>query len=189
MNKGVVLPKVNFPTRVRNDELGGDNPFEWRQVNSSFLFGGKDLHKRVVVFSLPGAFTPTCSTYQLPDFERLMAEGEFAKYGIDDVYCVSVNDSFVMNCWAKDQNLEHVKVVPDGSGEFTRKMGMLVDKSNIGFGMRSWRYAMIVKNGVVEEFLPEPGFEDNHGEDPYSVSSPQNVLRVLDILEPAVAPV
>jgi len=189
MNKGVVLPQVTFPTRVRNDELGGDNPFEWRQVSSSFLFGGKDLKKRVVVFSLPGAFTPTCSTYQLPDFEKLAAEGKFAEYGIDDIYCISVNDSFVMNCWAKDQNLEHVKVVPDGSGEFTRKMGMLVDKSNLGFGMRSWRYAMIVKDGVVEEFLPEPGFEDNHGEDPYGVSSPQNVLRVLNVLEPAVAPV
>jgi peroxiredoxin len=94
-----------------------------------------------------------------------------------------------MNCWAKDQNLEHVKVVPDGTGEFTRKMGMLVDKSNIGFGMRSWRYAMIVKNGVVEEFLPEPGFADNHGEDPYGESSPQNVLKVLEGLEVSGAPV
>jgi peroxiredoxin len=189
MIKGFTLPQVTFPTRVRNDELGGDNPFEWRNVSSSFLFGGKDLHKRVVVFSLPGAFTPTCSTYQLPDFERLMAEGEFAKYGIDDVYCVSVNDSFVMNCWAKDQGLENVKVVPDGSGEFTRKMGMLVDKANLGFGYRSWRYAMIVNNGVVEEFLPEPGFEDNHGEDPYGESSPQNVLKVLESMEVTGAPV
>lgn len=191
MIKGFELPQVTFPTRVRNDELGGDNPFEWRQVSSSFLFGGKEviLKKRCIVFSLPGAFTPTCSTYQLPDFEKLAAEGEFAKYGIDDIYCVSVNDTFVMNCWARDQKLEHVKVVPDGTGEFTRKMGMLVDKSNIGFGMRSWRYAMIVKDGVVESFLPEPGFADNHGEDPYGESSPQNVLKVLESLEPAVAPV
>ena len=189
MIKGVTLPQVTFPTRVRNDELGGDNPFEWRNVSSSFLFGSQDLKKRVVVFSLPGAFTPTCSTYQLPDFEKLVAEGEFGKYGIDDIYCVSVNDTFVMNCWAKDQNLEHVKVVPDGTCEFTRKMGMLVDKSNIGFGMRSWRYAMIVKNGVVEEFLPEPGFADNHGEDPYGESSPQNVLKVLEGLEVSGAPV
>lgn len=191
MIKGFELPQVTFPTRVRNDELGGDNPFEWRQVSSSFLFGGKEviLKKRCIVFSLPGAFTPTCSTYQLPDFEKLAAEGEFAKYGINDIYCVSVNDTFVMNCWARDQKLEHVKVVPDGTGEFTRKMGMLVDKSNIGFGMRSWRYAMIVKDGVVESFLPEPGFADNHGEDPYGESSPQNVLKVLESLEPAVAPV
>ena len=189
MIKGVTLPQVTFPTRVRNDELGGDNPFEWRSVSSSFLFGSNDLKKRVVVFSLPGAFTPTCSTYQLPDFEKLAAEGEFAKYGIDDIYCVSVNDTFVMNCWARDQKLEHVKVVPDGTGEFTRKMGMLVDKSNIGFGMRSWRYAMIVKDGVVESFLPEPGFADNHGEDPYGESSPQNVLKVLEGLEVSGAPV
>ena len=190
MIKGMTLPEVTFPTRVRNDELGGDNPFEWRNVTSSFLFGKKEsVKKRCVVFSLPGAFTPTCSTYQLPDFERLMEEGEFAKYGIDDVYCISVNDSFVMNCWAKDQGLNNVKVVPDGSGEFTRKMGMLVSKDNLGFGMRSWRYAMIVKNGVIEEFLPEPNFRDNADDDPYGVSSPQNVLKVLDAMEPAVAPV
>lgn len=192
MNKGVVLPQVTFQTRVRNDDLtksGAENPFEWRSVSSSFLFGSKDLRKRVVVFSLPGAFTPTCSTYQLPDFEKLAADGEFDKYGIDDIYCVSVNDSFVMNCWAKDQKLEHVKVVPDGSGEFTRKMGMLVDKDNLGFGYRSWRYAMIVKDGVVEAWLPEPGFRDLAGDDPYGESSPQNVLKVLESLEPAVAPV
>lgn len=189
MNKGVKLPVVNFQTRVRDESIGGDNPYRWATVNSQFLFGSKDIPKRVVVFSLPGAFTPTCSTYQLPDFERLMAEGKFADYGIDDVYCVSVNDSFVMNCWARDQKLENVKVVPDGSGEFTRKMGMLVDKDNLGFGYRSWRYAMIVKNGVIEAFLPEEGFADNHPEDPYGESSPQNVLKVLESLEPAVAPV
>ena len=189
MNKGVKLPVVNFQTRVRDESIGGDNPFRWQTVRSDALFGSADIKKRVVVFSLPGAFTPTCSTYQLPDFEKLANEGKFAEYGIDDIYCISVNDSFVMNCWAKDQGLENVKVVPDGSGEFTRKMGMLVDKANLGFGMRSWRYAMIVKDGVVEEFLPEPGFEDNHGEDPYGESSPQNVLKVLESLEPAVAPV
>ena len=182
MIKGFELPQVTFRTRVRNDELGGDNPYEWRNVSSSFLFGGKEviLKKRCIVFSLPGAFTPTCSTYQLPDFEKMAADGDFHAYGIEDIYCISVNDSFVMNCWAKDQNLKEVKVVPDGSGEFTRKMGMLVDKSNLGFGMRSWRYAMIVKDGVVEHFLPEPGFADNHGEDPYGESSPQNVLKVLE---------
>ena len=179
MNKGVKLPVVEFQTRVRDESIGGDNPFRWQTVRSDALFGSDDIKKRVVVFSLPGAFTPTCSTFQLPDFERLMAEGEFAKYGIDDVYCVSVNDSFVMNCWARDQKLENVKVVPDGSGEFTRKMGMLVDKDNLGFGMRSWRYAMIVKDGVIEAFLPEEGFADNHLEDPYGESSPQNVLEVL----------
>lgn len=196
MNKGVKLPVVNFQTRVRDESIGGDNPYRWQTVNSQFLFGSADVKsvsdlfkKRVVVFSLPGAFTPTCSTYQLPDFERLMAEGEFAKYGIDDVYCISVNDSFVMNKWAQDQGLKNVKVVPDGSGEFTRKMGMLVDKDNLGFGYRSWRYAMIVKDGVIEAFLPEPNFRDNADDDPYGESSPQNVLKVLESLEVTGAPV
>ena len=182
MKEGFTLPQVTFPTRVRNDELGGDNPFEWRQVSSSFLFGGKEqiLKKRCIVFSLPGAFTPTCSTYQLPDFEKMAADGDFHAYGIEDIYCVSVNDTFVMNCWARDQKLEHVKVVPDGTGEFTRKMGMLVDKSNIGFGMRSWRYAMIVKDGVIEKWFEEPGREDNHPEDPYGETSPENVMHYLN---------
>lgn len=189
MNKGVKLPVVNFQTRVRDESIGGDNPYRWQTVNSQFLFGNENIKKRVVVFSLPGAFTPTCSTYQLPDFERLMAEGEFTKYGVDDVYCISVNDSFVMNKWAQDQGLKNVKVVPDGSGEFTRKMGMLVDKDNLGFGMRSWRYAMIVKGGVIEEFLPEPDLRDNADDDPYGESSPQNVLKVLDSLEVVGVPV
>ena len=178
MKDGVCLPIVNFPTRVRNDELEGPNPFEWRQVNSSFLFGGDKLNKRVVIFSLPGAFTPTCSTYQLPGFENNAQA--FYDAGIDDIYCVSVNDSFVMNCWAKDQGLENVKVVPDGSGRFTRQMGMLVDKDNLGFGYRSWRYAAVVKNGVVEKWFEEPGREDNHGDDPYGETSPENVLKYLN---------
>jgi peroxiredoxin len=178
MKDGVCLPIVNFPTRVRNDELEGPNPFEWRQVSSTFLFGGNKLNKRVVIFSLPGAFTPTCSTYQLPGFENNAQA--FYDAGIDDIYCVSVNDSFVMNCWAKDQGLENVKVVPDGSGRFTRQMGMLVDKDNLGFGHRSWRYAAVVKNGVVEKWFEEPGREDNHGEDPYGETSPENVLKYLN---------
>lgn len=178
MKDGVCLPVVNFPTRVRNDELEGPNPFEWRQVSSSFLFGGDKLNKRVVIFSLPGAFTPTCSTYQLPGFENNAQA--FYDAGIDDIYCVSVNDSFVMNCWAKDQGLENVKVVPDGSGRFTRQMGMLVDKDNLGFGYRSWRYAAVVKNGVVEKWFEEPGREDNHGDDPYGETSPENVLKYLN---------
>ena len=189
MNKGVKLPVVEFQTRVRDESIGGDNPYRWQTVRSDGLFGSDDIKKRVVVFSLPGAFTPTCSTFQLPDFERLMSEGEFKKYGISDVYCISVNDSFVMNCWARDQKLENVKVVPDGSGKFTRQMGMLVDKDNLGFGMRSWRYAMIVKDGVIEEFLVEPKRRDNADDDPYGESSPQNVLKVLESLEVTGAPV
>ena len=170
---GKKVPAVDFQTRIRDESIGGDNPFRWETVSSNTCFSGK----RVIVFSLPGAFTPTCSTYQLPDFEKLYEE--FRKLGIDEIYCLSVNDTFVMNAWARWQGLNHVKVLPDGSGEFTRKMGMLVAKDNLGFGMRSWRYAAVVNDGVVERWFEEPGFSDNCPDDPYGVSSPQNILETL----------
>lgn len=167
------VPNVTFKTRVRDDSIEGDNPFRWQEVTSDDLFAGR----RVIVFSLPGAFTPTCSTYQLPDFEKMYAD--FTAKGIDDIYCLSVNDSFVMNAWAKSQQLNNVKVIPDGSGEFTRRMGMLVKKDNLGFGDRSWRYAMVVNNSVIEQMFVEPGFEDNCESDPYGESSPQNIMSAL----------
>lgn len=167
------VPSVFFQTRVRDEAIGGDNPYRWQEVSSTELFD----NKRVILFALPGAFTPTCSTYQLPDFEKLYPS--FQERGIQEIYCLSVNDSFVMNAWAKQQGLQNVKVIPDGSGEFTRKMGMLVSKDNLGFGMRSWRYAVILNDGVVEQAFVEPGFEDNAGGDPYAVSSPQNILDAL----------
>lgn len=177
MSQGTTLPVVTFKTRVRDESIGGDNPFRWEDVRSDALFGSDANPRRVVLFSLPGAFTPTCSTFQLPGFEK-NAEA-FAAAGIDDIYCLSVNDSFVMNAWAKGQQLENVKVIPDGSGEFTEKMGMLVDKDNLGFGKRSWRYAAVIKNGVVEAWFEEPGKSDNHPEDPYGVSSPETVLEYV----------
>ena len=149
------------------------NNGEWDNVDSDFWF--KD--KTVVVFSLPGAFTPTCSTQQLPGYEDRYQE--FLDEGIDDIYCISVNDSFVMNAWAQNQKLENVKVIPDGNGDFTDQMDMLVEKTVIGFGMRSWRYAMIVNNGVIEEIFEEPGKGNNTSGDPYEVSSPENVLKYL----------
>ncbi len=173
MKAGVKLPDVTFHTRVRDESIGGDNPYRWQDMTTADYFAGK----RVILFSLPGAFTPTCSTYQLPGYEK-NAE-EFRKLGIEEIYCMSVNDSFVMNAWARSQNLEHVKVIPDGSGIFTRLMGMLVDKDNLGFGYRSWRYAAIVNDGVVEAWFEEPGREDNHGADPYGESSPENLLEYL----------
>ncbi|SPF80427.1 peroxiredoxin [Pseudoprimorskyibacter insulae] len=180
MKAGVTLPNVTFKTRVRDEAVGGPNPFRWQDVTTADYFAGK----RVILFSLPGAFTPTCSTYQLPGFEKNFAE--FQKLGIDAIYCMSVNDSFVMNKWAESQKLESVKVIPDGSGEFTRKIGMLVAKDNLGFGARSWRYAAIVKDGVVEAWFEEPGLCDNHGEDPYGVSSPENLLKHLnEAVQPA----
>lgn len=173
---GRQVPNVTFKTRVRDETIEGPNPFRWQDVTSDDYFAGK----RVVLFSLPGAFTPTCSTYQLPDFEKLFEE--FRAAGIDEIYCLSVNDAFVMNAWAKGQGIQNIRVIPDGSGEFTRKMGMLVAKDNLGFGMRSWRYAAIVNDGTVEAWFEEPGFEDNCGTDPYGESSPQNVLAGLRAL-------
>ncbi|MBP1848686.1 peroxiredoxin [Rhizobium halophytocola] len=179
MIPGRKVPAVTFRTRVRDESIEGPNPFRWQDVTSDDYFKGK----RVVLFSLPGAFTPTCSTYQLPDFEKLF--GDFQAEGIDAIYCVSVNDAFVMNAWGKSQNLENVKLIPDGSGEFTRKMGMLVHKDNLGFGMRSWRYAAIVNDGVVEQWFEEEGYSDNCDTDPYGVSAPQNILEALKSVKAA----
>ena len=170
---GRALPDVTFRTRVRDESVGGSNPYRWEDKTTADYF----KNKRVILFALPGAFTPTCSTYQLPDFERL--HEEFKKSGIDEIYCLSVNDAFVMNAWGKQQGLKTVKLIPDGSGEFTRKLGMLVCKDNLGFGMRSWRYAAIVNDGVIEKWFEEPGFSDNCEIDPYGQSAPQNVLDEL----------
>jgi peroxiredoxin len=170
---GKKVPDVTFRTRVRDESVGGANPFRWQDMTSDDYFKGK----RVILFSLPGAFTPTCSTYQLPDFERMYPE--FKAEGIDEIYCIAVNDAFVMNAWGKSQNLDNVKLIPDGSGEFTRKMGMLVHKDNLGFGMRSWRYAAIINDGQVEQWFEEEGYSDNCDSDPYGVSSPQNIMEKL----------
>jgi len=168
------IPNVTFQTRVRDDSLGGDNPFKWEVKTSSDYFS----NKRVILFSLPGAFTPTCSTFQLPDFNNLY--DDFKKLGIDEIYCISVNDSFVMNAWAKHHDIGKVKVIPDGSGEFTRKMGTLVNKDNLGFVLRSWRYAVIIENNKIIQSFVEPGFKDNAEDDPYGVSAPQNILKYLE---------
>lgn len=170
---GKQVPQVTFRTRVRDESVGGPNPYRWEDRTTDDYFKGR----RVVLFSLPGAFTPTCSTYQLPDFEKLY--GDFKAQGIDDIYCLSVNDAFTMNAWGREQGLKNVKLIPDGSGEFTRKMGMLVRKDNLGFGMRSWRYAAIVNDGVVEQWFEEPGFSDNCESDPYGQSAPQYILEKL----------
>ena len=143
---------------------------------ADFAFGSEG--KRVVLFSLPGAFTPTCSTYQLPGFENNFAA--FQEHDIDAIYCLSVNDSFVMNKWKEMQGVQNIDVIPDGSGEFTRRMGMLVAKDNLGFGPRSWRYAAIVNDGQIEAWFEEPGIRDNHDEDPYGVSSPETLLEYLE---------
>lgn len=163
------LPQVTFKFRERNAE----GEFDWVHKTTDDLFAGK----KVVVFSLPGAFTPTCSNFQVPAYEALY--DEFVSLGVNEVYCVSVNDAFVMNAWAKEQVVEKVKFIPDGSAEFTEGMGMLVRKDNLGFGARSWRYAMVVNDGVVEMMFVEPGLEDNCPTDPYGESAPETVLEYL----------
>ena len=155
------IPNVDFVFRE-------DGEFVTKTVDDLFAA------KRVVVFSLPGAFTPTCSAYQLPGFEEKYEE--FQALGIDEIYCISVNDGFVMNAWAKDQGIKNVKLIPDGNAYFTRSMGMLVNKSNLGFGNRSWRYAMVVDNGIIEKLFVEDGQRDNAETDPYEATTPEVVF-------------
>jgi peroxiredoxin len=163
-SEGYQIPQVEFVFRENG---------EFITRTSADLFDGK----RVVIFSLPGAFTPTCSAYQLPGFEEKYEE--FTALGIDDIYCISVNDGFVMNAWAQDQNIANVKLIPDGNSYFTRSMGMLVSKSNLGFGDRSWRYAAVVDNGIITKLFIEDGMRDNADTDPYEVSTPENVLEYV----------
>jgi peroxiredoxin len=162
--EGYQIPQVEFVFR----ESG-----EFVHRTSSELFDGK----RVVIFSLPGAFTPTCSAYQLPGFEEKY--DEFTALGIDAIYCISVNDGFVMNAWAQDQNIQNVKLIPDGNAYFTRSMGMLVSKSNLGFGERSWRYAAVVDKGIIEKLFVEAGQRDNADSDPYVETTPENVYEYV----------
>jgi glutaredoxin-like protein len=159
--EGQKVPSVTFKTRQNN---------AWVNVSSDELFKGKT----VVVFSLPGAFTPTCSSSHLPRYNELA--GVLKENGVDEIVCISVNDAFVMNAWAKDQEAANVTLIPDGNGEFTAGMGMLVDKSAIGFGKRSWRYSMLVKDGVVEKQFIEPEIEG----DPFEVSDADTMLRHIN---------
>lgn len=175
MKEGFNIPNIIFKIRVRDESVGGPNPYRWSETSTADLFNSK----RVVVFSLPGAFTPTCSTYQLPGFEQ--AYDQIRNLGVDEVYVISVNDAFVMNNWARQQEIKNIKTIPDGNGEFTRRMGMLIDKSNLGFGMRSWRYAAIINDGVVEKWFEEAGCMDNCEDDPYEVTTPENIVKYLSV--------
>ncbi|HUD29850.1 MAG TPA: peroxiredoxin [Novosphingobium sp.] len=168
------IPDVILKTRVRDEALGGPNPFKWQDLDVRREFAGR----KVVVFALPGAFTPTCTTEQCPAFERLY--DDLRAEGADEVYCLSVNDAFVMYQWGRHLGLSKVRLLPDGSGAFTRRMGMLVDKDHLGFGMRSWRYAMIVDDNRVTAWFEEPGINDvGSDEDPYGETAPEHVLKAL----------
>jgi len=155
------VPQTTFRTRQ------GD---QWVELHSDALFGGRTA----VVFALPGAYTPTCSTTHLPRYEELAPRLRAA--GVDDIYCLSVNDAFVMNAWGRDQGVSHVRLLPDGNGDFSQGMGMLIDKRDLGFGMRSWRYSMLVRDGVIEKMFIEP---EQPG-DPFEVSDADTMLAYLD---------
>lgn len=159
--EGQKVPKVTFRTRQKD---------QWAEVTTDDLFAGKT----VAVFSLPGAFTPTCSSTHLPGYNELAKV--FKANGVDDIVCISVNDAFVMNEWAKFQDAQNLTVIPDGNGEFTEGMGMLVDKADLGFGKRSWRYSMLVKDKTIEKMFVEP---DKAG-DPFEVSDAETMLRYIN---------
>ena len=165
--QGKKIPQVTFHTR---------NNHEWVDITSDEIFKGKT----VVVFSLPGAFTPTCSSTHVPRYNQLTPT--LKQHGVDEVVCISVNDAFVMNEWRSEQNADNVTFIPDGNGDFSRGMGMLVPKNDIGFGDRSWRYSMLVKDGVIEKMFIEPDLPG----DPFEVSDADTMLA--HIAPDAVAP-
>ncbi|NJK33935.1 MAG: peroxiredoxin [Oscillatoriales cyanobacterium SM2_2_1] len=167
------VPNVVFKTRVRDESVGGPNPFRWQDLTTHDIFA----NKRVVLFALPGAFTPTCSSTHLPGYEKHYEE--IIALGVDQVICLSVNDAFVMYQWGKHQGAEKVFLLPDGNGEFSRKMGMLVEKDNLGFGMRSWRYSMVVNNLKIEKMFVEPEYGDNCPTDPFEVSNVETMVEYL----------
>lgn len=167
------VPQVTFKTRVRDESIGGSNPYRWQDRTSDDIFAGK----KIVLFALPGAFTPTCDSTHAPGYEE--AYDAMKATGVDEVICLSVNDAFVMKQWADKMGLKKVFMLPDGNAEFTRKMGMLVRKENLGFGDRSWRYSMYVEDGVIKKMFVEPNFSDNCAEDPFEVSDAKTMLAYL----------
>ena len=167
----VQLPNVVFKLRKKINEAPG---FVWNDVTTNDMFAGK----RVVLIAMPGAFTPTCSSTHLPGYE--LEYDAIRALDVDEVYGLSVNDTFTMTSWFASLDINKVKPIPDGSMDFTRKLGMLVKKDNVGFGMRSWRYSAVVDDGVIEQWFIEPGMEDNLATDPFVVSDVQTMLRYLE---------
>ncbi|MDK6078858.1 glutathione peroxidase [Massilia varians] len=169
--QGRPVPRVSF--KARPDD-------QWQDISTDELFKGKT----VVVFSLPGAFTPTCSSTHLPRYNELAPT--LRENGVDDIVCIAVNDAFVMNQWKSGQDAGNITLIPDGNGDFTEGMGMLVDKRDLGFGMRSWRYAMLVKDGIIDKIFIEPQREG----DPFEVSDADTMLSYINpnakIPEPVV---
>jgi thioredoxin-dependent peroxiredoxin len=171
--EGERVPNITFRTRVSNLKIKGPNKFKWKNLKSLDVF----KKKRVVVLALPGAYTPTCSSTHLPGYEYNY--DKIKKLGIDEIYVLSVNDAFVMYNWCKKLNIKKVKFLPDGNGDFTKKMGALVKKNNLGFGNRSWRYSMVVNDGIIEKLFSEDGKMNNCKSDPFKVSDAKTMLKYL----------
>lgn len=175
LNEGDRVPDAVFVTREGDAPTCGDKSGVWKRVPARELFGGK----RIIVFAIPGAFTPTCTSAHLPGYEA--AHDALAALGIDAVYCLSVNDAFVMHQWALALGVRNVHMLPDGNGDFSRGMGMLVKKENLGFGARSWRYSMFVEDGVIQKLFVEPGMRDDANDDPFGVSSAEAMREYLEV--------
>ena len=170
------IPEVTFKTRIGDNQiLGGGCSIggKWQDITTNEIFN----NKKIVLFSLPGAYTPTCSSQQLPGYEEKYEE---LKKFVDEVYCLSVNDAFVMNAWFRDQNINKVKPIGDGEGLFTKGMGMLVNKPKQGFGMRSWRYSAYIENGIVIKIFAEEGKNnESNDKDPLKISDVDTMLNYL----------
>ena len=171
------VPYTNFKTRIGDDTAVGGCGFiggDWKDIDTEEIFG----NKKIVLFALPGAFTPTCSSQQVPGYEEMY--DEIKAQGIDEIYCLSVNDAFVMNAWFKNQGIKKIKPIGDGEGVFTQGMGMLVSKPKQGFGMRSWRYSMLVDNKeIVKQFVEKGQNNASDDDDPFEVSDAKTMLGFL----------
>jgi peroxiredoxin len=173
MLEGKMAPKVILEVRKRDNRVRGNNKFSWDMLDTNNIY----KNKRIIIFALPGAFTPTCSNTHLPGYERNY--NKIRKLGIDEIYCLSVNDAFVMFNWCKSLKVKNVKPLPDGNAKFTKKMGALVNKSNLGFGKRSWRYSMVINNGKIEKLFVEGGRINNCPIDPFEVSDADTMIKYL----------
>lgn len=173
LQPGDRVPEVIFKTRVRDEALKSDNPYRWQDLSTNEIFAGK----KIVLFALPGAFTPTCSTRHAPGYDATY--NDFKNLGIDEVICLSVNDAFVMFKWYLDVKTENLFMLPDGNGDFTRAMGMMVEKTNLGFGNRSWRYSMYVEDGIIKKMFVEEKIMNNSPTDPFEISDAQTMLNAL----------
>ena len=173
MLEGKMAPKVILEVRKRDNRVKGNNKFSWDMLDTTNIY----KNKRIIIFALPGAFTPTCSNTHLPGYERNY--NKIRKLGIDEIYCLSVNDAFVMFNWCKSLKVKNVKPLPDGNAKFTKKMGALVNKSNLGFGKRSWRYSMVINNSKIEKLFVEGGRINNCPIDPFEVSDADTMIKYL----------